>query len=88
LSVAAWTNKAVIESSIPIYCSQTTYDFIAESSPYLIDGHKASGGGSVPAFDWHIMPEDEDWEICGVSVTPLPGMLLLTTFLARNSITR
>ncbi|GAA5996966.1 hypothetical protein JCM5350_007681 [Sporobolomyces pararoseus] len=68
----AWTNKAVIERTIPIYCSRVTYQFVAESSPYLVDKNNSSGGGSVPSFEWHIMPEDQDWEICGVDITPLP----------------
>ncbi|GAA5883626.1 hypothetical protein JCM16303_004921 [Sporobolomyces ruberrimus] len=68
----AWTNKSVIERTIPIYCSSTTYSYISASFPYMIDKKASSGGGSVPNFEWHIMPEDQDWEICGVTITPLP----------------
>ncbi|GAA5898310.1 MBL fold metallo-hydrolase [Sporobolomyces salmoneus] len=68
----AWTNKAIIEKTIPVYCSQTTYDFISASFPYMMSKKASSGGGSVPSFQWHILPEDQDWEICGVTITPLP----------------
>ncbi|GAA5875812.1 hypothetical protein JCM8547_005321 [Rhodosporidiobolus lusitaniae] len=68
----AWTYKTAIESTIPIYCSAVTYSFIRASFPYLISKAAASGGGAVPTFQWHVMPDDKDWEICGVKVTPLP----------------
>ncbi|GAA5832809.1 hypothetical protein JCM5353_008341 [Sporobolomyces roseus] len=68
----AWTNKAVIEKTIPIYCSKTTYSFISSSFEYLVDKKASSGGGALPSFDWHVMDENEDWEICGVTITPIP----------------
>ncbi|GAA5929342.1 MBL fold metallo-hydrolase [Sporobolomyces koalae] len=78
----AWTNQAAIERTIPIYCTRTTYDFISAGFAYLTNKKAASGGGSLPSFEWHIMPESEDWTICGVQTTPLPahhGIYLGTT---------
>lgn len=84
----AWTNKGIIERTIPIYCSRVTYQFVAESSPYLVDKNNSSGGGSVPSFEWHIMPEDQDWEVCGVDITPLPGKLrTLSTYEDKSRLT-
>ncbi|GAA6044115.1 hypothetical protein JCM8097_003218 [Rhodosporidiobolus ruineniae] len=69
----AWTYHTAIESTIPIFCSRTTYSFIAYGFPYLVNKAAASGGGALPSFEWHIMPEDEDWEVCGVTITPVPA---------------
>ncbi|GAA5986872.1 hypothetical protein JCM10908_000934 [Rhodotorula pacifica] len=68
----AWTYDCAIEKTIPIYCTRTTYDAIATGFPYMISKAAASGSGKVPSFDWHIMPEDQDWKICGVTITPFP----------------
>lgn len=71
--MTAWTNNSVIEATIPIYCNQTTYNYVKASFPYMMDKKASSGGGSVPSFQWHVLPEDEDWNLFGVSITPLPG---------------
>ncbi|GAA5861162.1 hypothetical protein JCM3774_002212 [Rhodotorula dairenensis] len=68
----AWTYKSAIENTIPIYCTRVTYDAIAAGFPYMISKAAASGGGALPSFDWHIMPEDQDWIICGLTITPFP----------------
>ncbi|GAA6057201.1 hypothetical protein JCM3770_004375, partial [Rhodotorula araucariae] len=68
----AWTYKAAVEQTIPIYCTATTYAYIAAAFAYMTSKAAASGGGAVPSFEWHIMPDNEDWEVCGVTITPFP----------------
>ncbi|KAM0792026.1 hypothetical protein ACM66B_006253 [Microbotryomycetes sp. NB124-2] len=67
-----WTLHGTIQKSVPIYCTQDTYDEIAKSFPYLTDSMKATGGGDVPAFEWRIFDRNESFEILGVHVVPLP----------------
>ncbi|GEM11779.1 metallo-beta-lactamase domain containing protein [Rhodotorula toruloides] len=67
-----WTYNSAIERAIPIYCTRTTYDQIASSFPYMISKAAASGSGAVPSFDWRIMGEDEEWNVCGVKIVPVP----------------
>ncbi|BGP43951.1 hypothetical protein JCM10449v2_008008 [Rhodotorula kratochvilovae] len=66
----AWTYKSAIEQTIPIYCTSVTYAQIAATFPYMVSKAAGSGGGAVPSFQWHIMPDDEDWSVCGVTITP------------------
>ncbi|GAA5982649.1 hypothetical protein JCM11641_002323 [Rhodosporidiobolus odoratus] len=68
----AWTIRTSIEKTIPVYCTRTTFAQISSGFPYLISKAAASGGGALPSFEWHVMPDDQDWEICGVTITPLP----------------
>ncbi|GAA5967872.1 hypothetical protein JCM21900_003820 [Sporobolomyces salmonicolor] len=68
----AWTYHGVIQQNIPIYCAEVTYAQISAGFIYLIDKKTASGGRAVPSFEWHIMPDDQHWEIGGVAVTPIP----------------
>ncbi|CEQ43159.1 SPOSA6832_05053 [Sporobolomyces salmonicolor] len=67
-----WTYHGVIQQNIPIYCTEVTYAQISAGFTYLVNKKAASGGGAVPSFEWHIMPNDQDWEICGVTITPIP----------------
>jgi hypothetical protein len=41
--------------------------------PYLISKEQASGGGALPVFEWHIIDNEKPFDVCGVTVTPLPG---------------
>lgn len=68
-----WTLGRFIQDSIQIYCSQTTYDAVKAMFPYMIDSDKATGGGDIPAFDWHVIDEDKEFwvESCGISVQAL-----------------
>ncbi|GAA5910604.1 hypothetical protein JCM5296_003818 [Sporobolomyces johnsonii] len=68
----AWTSRSAIEQTIPIYCTEVTYAQISAGFTYLVNKKAASGSGALPSFDWHIMPDDQDWEICGVTITPIP----------------
>ncbi|BGP20782.1 hypothetical protein JCM10213_008919 [Rhodosporidiobolus nylandii] len=68
----AWTYQCAIEQTIPIYLTRTTFSFIQSGFPYMVSKAAASGGGALPSFEWHIMPEDGDWEVCGLNITPLP----------------
>lgn len=68
----AWTYKSAIESTIPVYCTRRTYHEIRASFGYMVSKAAASGSGALPSFEWHVMPDDQDWDICGVTFTPLP----------------
>ncbi|GAA6059941.1 hypothetical protein JCM10212_003081 [Sporobolomyces blumeae] len=68
----AWTYQSAIQRTIPIFCTQTTYDNIKIGFPYLVNKDAASGSGKVPDFAWHILDTDRIWEICGVEIVPLP----------------
>ncbi|GAA6008060.1 MBL fold metallo-hydrolase [Rhodotorula paludigena] len=68
----AWTYKSAIESTIPVYCTRRTYYEIRASFGYMVSKAAASGSGALPSFEWHVMPDDQDWEICGVTFTPVP----------------
>ncbi|TNY19007.1 beta-lactamase-like protein [Rhodotorula diobovata] len=68
----AWTYHSAVEQTIPLYCTKVTYLQIAQSFAYMVSKSAGSGGGAVPSFEWHIMPDDEDWDVCGVRITPFP----------------
>ncbi|POW00236.1 hypothetical protein PSHT_13132 [Puccinia striiformis] len=67
----AWTLGAVIQATIPIYCSQSTYDEVAKIFPYMVNPGGGTGGGDVPAFQWNIIESDVPFELLGVQVSPL-----------------
>ncbi|KAK4046664.1 hypothetical protein OIO90_006476 [Microbotryomycetes sp. JL221] len=67
-----WTLHGIIQQSVPIYCTQDTYDEIAKCFPYLTDSMKATGGGDVPAFEWRIFDQSKPMTILGIDVVPLP----------------
>ncbi|KAA1114204.1 hypothetical protein PGTUg99_029344 [Puccinia graminis f. sp. tritici] len=67
----AWTLGAVIQATIPIYCNQTTFDEVAKIFPYMVNPGGGTGGGDVPAFQWHIIESDIPFELLGVQVSPL-----------------
>ncbi|GAA6020469.1 hypothetical protein JCM10207_000013 [Rhodosporidiobolus poonsookiae] len=69
----AWTYASAIERTIPIYCTRTTFDFIRAGFPYLVSKAAASGSGAVPSFEWHVMPDDQPWDVCGVRILPVPA---------------
>ncbi|KAL7413636.1 beta-lactamase-like protein [Mrakia frigida] len=66
-----WTLKGVVQPFIKVYCSQHTLDEIASSWPYMVELGKATGGGDVPAFEWVVIKEDEDFWVEGIKVSPL-----------------
>ncbi|SCZ92088.1 BZ3500_MvSof-1268-A1-R1_Chr5-3g08330 [Microbotryum saponariae] len=67
-----WTLHGSIQKSIPIYATQDTYDEIARCFPYLADRSKATGGGDVPAFEWHIITPLVPLHLFGIEIVPLP----------------
>lgn len=48
-------------------------DVVATTFPYMVDASRATGGGDVPSFNYHIIEHDKDFEVEGVKFTPLPG---------------
>lgn len=67
--------------SIPVYLDQLTMDILSNTFPYLVDASKATGGGDVPSFIFHIINHDDDFEVEGVKFTPLPGKVQKNTSL-------
>ncbi|KAI8602056.1 putative hydrolase [Dissophora ornata] len=58
--------------SIPVYLDQDTMDLVAATFPYMVDSSKATGGGDIPSFNYHIIEHDKDFEVEGLKFTPLP----------------
>ena len=55
----------------PIYCRKDVADDIRARLPYCFAEHPYLG---VPTFDMHIIEPDTDFNIGGITVTPLPVM--------------
>ncbi|EEB06591.2 hydrolase [Schizosaccharomyces japonicus yFS275] len=69
-----WTMNGP-QSTLHIYLTQETYDTIARAAPYMVDASKATGGGDVPAFTFHIFSPENPFNLLtcnNVQVTPLP----------------
>ncbi|KZO93446.1 hypothetical protein CALVIDRAFT_485865 [Calocera viscosa TUFC12733] len=66
-----WTLQGAIQDSIDIYLSQRTFEEVQRTFPYLVDKGMATGGGAVPEFQWHIIQEYNDFDICGIIMTPI-----------------
>ncbi|KAH8120514.1 beta-lactamase-like protein [Phellopilus nigrolimitatus] len=67
-----WTLDGGIQTHIDLYASQTTFDEIRRSFPYLIAREFATGGGDVPEFKWHIIEDKVPFKVgnTGVTITP------------------
>jgi hypothetical protein len=48
-------------------------EVVASTFPYMVDASRATGGGDIPSFTYHIIDHDKDFEVEGVKFTPLPG---------------
>ncbi|KAG6837877.1 hypothetical protein H0H93_013030 [Arthromyces matolae] len=66
-----WTLNKAIQSHIDIYISQTTFEGVQRSFPYLVSKEFASGGGDAK-FRWHIIEDEVPFEILdtGIRITP------------------
>lgn len=53
--------------------SAFTLKEIAASWPYMVETSRATGGGDVPAFEWHVIDEERDFIVEGIRITPLNG---------------
>ncbi|KAH0590287.1 hypothetical protein H2248_000449 [Termitomyces sp. 'cryptogamus'] len=67
-----WTLNTAIQSHIDVYVSQSTFEGVQRSFPYLVAKEFASGGGDVPEFKWHIIEDNVPFEILdtGIQITP------------------
>lgn len=67
-----WTLGGAIQTHIDVYVSQSTFQEVQRSFPYLVSKEFASGGGDVPDFEWHIIEDKVPFEIkdTGVQITP------------------
>lgn len=52
-----WTLGKFVQDSIDVYCSASTFKEVARMFPYLVDRGRATGGGDVPQFSWHELPD-------------------------------
>ena len=52
-----WTYKNIVQSTVDVYCDQTTFSTIQHSFPYLVDSKKATGGGDVVDLKFHVFPD-------------------------------
>ncbi|KAG0233754.1 hypothetical protein BGW42_007214 [Actinomortierella wolfii] len=57
--------------SIPVYLDQTTMNSVADTFPYMVDAKMATGGGDVPSFQYNIIDPNKDFDVEGVTFTPL-----------------
>ncbi|GAA5947594.1 hypothetical protein JCM3765_000991 [Sporobolomyces pararoseus] len=67
-----WTLRGHIQPSIPIYCTQETFDGVSKAFPYLTNTGKATGGGDIPALTWHVIDPETPFDLFGIEVIPLP----------------
>ncbi|GAA5898286.1 MBL fold metallo-hydrolase [Sporobolomyces salmoneus] len=67
-----WTLRGHIQPSIPIYCTQETYDGVSQAFPYLTNTGKATGGGDIPALEWRVIDPVAPFDLFGIQVVPLP----------------
>ncbi|TIB74407.1 hypothetical protein E3Q22_04188 [Wallemia mellicola] len=63
----AWTMRS-IQDCIDVYTNEDTYQTVCNVFPYMVDSSKASGGGDVPSFRWHIITPGEQFDVAGVPV--------------------
>lgn len=68
----AWTLNGAIQSHIDIYASEHTFIEVQRAFPYLVAKEFASGGGDVPEFKWHIIHDQEPFEIGETGIKILP----------------
>lgn len=68
-----WT-LGFLQPSVKIYLTERTYKVIERSFPYMVNAKNATGGGSVPTFDFHVFSPDKPFKLddINISVTPLP----------------
>ncbi|KAF6766506.1 beta-lactamase-like protein [Ephemerocybe angulata] len=68
----AWTLNNAIQPHIDLYVSEHTYVEVQRAFPYLVAKEFASGGGDVPEFKWHIINDQESFEIGDTGIKILP----------------
>ncbi|EPX73704.1 hydrolase [Schizosaccharomyces octosporus yFS286] len=68
----AWTSGGVVQDTMKIYLTKDTFVSISRSFPYMVDVSQATGGGSVPTFDYRIFNPEEPFELEGLDVTTIP----------------
>ncbi|KAG5440526.1 hypothetical protein PCK2_000460 [Pneumocystis canis] len=69
-----WTLKGLIQDYIDIYLTIETMNAISAMFPYCVYSEKATGGGDVPSFQFHIISPIHPFtvESCGnITIYPL-----------------
>ncbi|KAG4303039.1 hypothetical protein PCK1_000705 [Pneumocystis canis] len=70
----AWTLRGLIQDYIDIYLTIETMNAISAMFPYCVYSEKATGGGDVPSFQFHIISPIHPFtvESCGnITIYPL-----------------
>ncbi|KAJ2933597.1 hypothetical protein H1R20_g3480, partial [Candolleomyces eurysporus] len=81
----AWTLNKAIQSHIDLYVSEHTFVEVQRAFPYLVAKEFASGGGDVPEFKWHIINDQEPFEIGDTGIQILPFAVHHGRFFSRVS---
>ncbi|KAJ3194218.1 hypothetical protein HK101_003241 [Irineochytrium annulatum] len=58
-----WTIRGEVQDHIPIYLAQETMDVVSRVYPYIVDSSKATGGGHVPALNFHVFDAQRQGEV-------------------------
>lgn len=68
----AWTSGG-IQESVPVYLNEETFAVVSRAFPYLVSKANATGGGEVASFQFTVIKGNEEFEVAGLDITPLPG---------------
>lgn len=79
-NLRAWTMGGDIQTHVDIYCTQTCFETVEATFPYLVQAGKATGGGAVGALRFHIIDAHKPFTLplaantasSSIEVTPLP----------------
>ncbi|KAI7867168.1 beta-lactamase-like protein [Spinellus fusiger] len=66
-----WTLHGAVQTKIDIYLCSDTMSTVSTTFPYLVDSQKATGGGDVASFQYHIINANQNFTIHGLNFTPL-----------------
>jgi hypothetical protein len=69
----AWTSGGTLQDSVPVYLNEETFAVVSRAFPYLVSKANATGGGEVASFQFTMIKGNEEFEVAGLDITPLPG---------------
>lgn len=69
----AWTSGGTLQESVPVYLNEETFAVVSRAFPYLVSKANATGGGEVASFQFTVIKGNENFEVAGLDITPLPG---------------
>ena len=71
------TGEPAIQSHIDVYCDSGTMAEVERTFPYLVDKGRATGGGDVPSFVWHVFDSEGEEGGGGFEVVGCEGLRVL-----------